>query len=95
MTSQQGMRVVRCPACEHEGAIPKEVPTTAKLRCRCCGERWLVREATGPRPCRPRRSAATDMKAKAAADVLARYGALPAGGDALDDLWTAAPTGST
>jgi hypothetical protein len=91
MTSQQRMRVVKCPACEHEGAIPREVPTTAKLRCRCCGERSLIREATGPRPCRRHRSVAADMKAATAQNIIARYGVLPDDGDSLDDLWTAAP----
>jgi len=72
MTSQQRMRIVSCPACEHEGAIPKEVPTTATLRCRSCRERWLVREATGPRPCRRRRRTAADLKRRTVRFGLAR-----------------------
>jgi len=70
MTSQQRMRIVSCPACEHEGAIPKEVPTTATLRCRSCRERWLVREATGPRPCRRRRRTAADLKRRTVRSAL-------------------------
>lgn len=84
------MRIIRCPACEHEGAIPRHVPMTSKLRCRVCGECWLVREATGPRPCvRKQKSPAAEFKAKAAREVLQRYD-----GEFLDDdlhdLW---PTG--
>lgn len=81
-------RIVRCPRCQHEGAIAKSVPTTASLKCTACGAGMLVREATGERPCRWKdKPAVKDEKAARAADVLARYAPIPDGGDDLSDLW--------
>jgi hypothetical protein len=85
------MRRVRCPACSRESAIRKSVPTTARLRCTTCKATMLAREAIpGPndRPCkwRPQASSAKASKNAAAADVLARYPALPPDGDSLDGL---------
>ena len=88
-TLEGSVRIVRCPACEHEGVISKVTPSSARLRCRACGERWLVREATGPHPCR-RKSTAKRAKSAAAKEVLARYGELPE--DTVVDLWRPAST---
>ena len=41
---------------KREGVIPKTTPSSARLRCRACGARWLVREATGAHPCRRKRA---------------------------------------
>ena len=82
-------RLARCPQCQHEGAIPRAVETTARLRCRTCGEISLVRECDGPRPTKHRKpSRAAANKAAAVKDVLTRYGD-PELDDPLDDLWSA------
>lgn len=80
-------RLVQCPSCGHQGLIDRAVPTHARLRCCACGEQALVREATGPRPCPPRRKGrAAAAKAAAAINVLQRYGGeLPE--DTVTDLW--------
>ena len=83
-TSNIPVRVVCCPQCQHKGLIAATVPTTAKIRCTACGERWLVREATGAHPCRSKR-AAKQAKSAAAKEVLQRYGELP--DDGVTDLW--------
>jgi DNA-directed RNA polymerase subunit RPC12/RpoP len=80
------VRIICCPACKHEGPIPESTATTARVRCRACGERWLVCEATMQHP-RRRPSAA---KSAAAKEVLARYGELP--DDSVTDLWRPAAT---
>jgi hypothetical protein len=84
-------RVAICPACRHEGPIPRGLPMSARLRCRSCGATAEVRETIGPNPCRWRggRPTARDLKNAAARDALARYGN-PALDDRVDDLFRGA-----
>lgn len=89
MARLDDIRIARCPQCQHEGPILRAVKTTARLRCRACGEISLVRECVGPRPTKHRKlSRAAADKAAAAQDVLTRYGD-PELDDPLDDLWSA------
>jgi hypothetical protein len=87
------LRPAHCPVCDHIGRIPRNIATTARLRCTACGETSLVREAVGDRPCRRRRpSRARAMRAEAAREVLQRLGD-PELNDPLADLFvvTAVP----
>lgn len=92
MKSLDTVRIIRCPACGHNGTIGKLVPTTARLSCRSCGVKVQLRyciPGQNNKPCRWRPpSAAKTAKDAAARDVLKRYGGeVP--DDRLDDLWTA------
>ena len=69
------LRSIRCPACGHEGEVPRSVPTMARLRCGSCGERSTVGE------CRPRRLSERDKLAQA---VLARLGPVELDDDISD-----------
>jgi hypothetical protein len=80
-------RLARCPNCGHTGAVPRDVPTTAKVRCTACGERSLVRHIVGERPCRRRRpSPEAVQRATAAREIIERLGA-PALDDDISGLW--------
>lgn len=69
-----GLRLARCPACGHEGGIPRSVNGRSRLRCSACGEKFLARYATGDRPCRWRRpSREATAKRAAAQEIVARY----------------------
>lgn len=90
-----GRRIARCPACGHAGSIPRDLPTTARLRCSACGTAALARQAVGDRPARfHHRSATRRAKESAAADVLARYGD-PELNDSIDDLFRDAGAAAT
>lgn len=89
------LRLARCPACGHEGGIPRDVPTTQRLRCSACGEKFLARNAIGERPCPLRRpSRETAVKSAAAREIIERYGdhALD---DPIDDLFRGPPQGAS
>ncbi len=80
-------RLARCPSCGHAGAIPRDVPTTGRLRCVACGTAALVRQCIGPRPAIFRHhSSAQRARDVAAADVLTRYGNSGLD-DPIDDLF--------
>jgi hypothetical protein len=82
-------RLARCPACGHEGLVPRAISTAARLRCRTCGESALVRECVGEKPCLHRKpSRAAAQKATAARAVLDRLGDHDFD-DPLRDLWAA------
>lgn len=80
------VRIARCPACGHEGAIPKTVDLGAWIRCNACGQRLQVRQAVGPRPARFHTSTKKTVGDAIAQEVFERYGA-PALDDSIDDLW--------
>jgi hypothetical protein len=69
------LRPAHCPVCGHTGGVPRNVVTTARLRCTACGETSLVRECVGDRPCRHRRpSRERASRAQAAREILQRIG---------------------
>ncbi|MCW5693082.1 MAG: hypothetical protein KIT48_12025 [Pseudolabrys sp.] len=81
------LRLAKCQKCGHEGVVPKVAPTTARLRCRACGQAMQLRHAVGLRPCLLKaNNGKRAMQNKRAAEVAQRYSPLPEGGDGLDDI---------
>lgn len=80
-------RPATCPACGHVGAVPRDAPGSARIRCTACGTSALIRQCVGPRPTRFHRSFEHRAKAAAAADVLNRYAGAVELDDPLDDLF--------
>jgi|SRR5581483_2234354 len=90
------VRLARCQVCGHEGGVPRDLPTTARLKCSACGSTSLVRECIGERPVRRRvPSPEAAMRRRAAREVLERHAASAALDDRVDDLWPAAAAAAT
>jgi ribosomal protein S27E len=84
------IRIIRCPACGHEGVLPKKAPTTTKLKCSACGARALARECIGAVPCRwrPLGVSAKDKRTAQTQEVIHRYtGGADLPDDGVADLW--------
>jgi hypothetical protein len=80
-------RQATCAQCGHVGAVPRDAPGSARIRCTACGTIQLIRQSVGPRPTRfHRRNSAQRARDAAVADVLARYGGAELN-DPLADLF--------
>lgn len=94
MKSLDNRRLIRCPACNHQGTVAKKVKTTAIMECTACKVKVMLRfciVGENGTCCRWRPpSPAKTSKDAAARDALRRYtndGDLPDDGDTLANLW--------